>query len=95
MLREVELQNRKTSFLKNIDKCVFWDCDIETLDFSKSQAFIISRTLMRGTEREIGVVEKLFSLEEIIDAVERSPEADNKCKNYYKTLQRLRNDFKQ
>ena len=42
---------------------------------------MIARTLMRGTDKEIHFIESLFSLDDILKAVERSPEVDAVCRN--------------
>lgn len=84
-MTSIELKNL---FFNNVDKCVFWD-----LNFEKDLSFIITRTLMRGTAKEISFIEDIFSLSEIVQAIEKSPKADKKCKNYYKTLLRLYNEF--
>ena len=83
----------KKYFFENVDRCVFWDLNPESLDFEKDLSFIISRTLMRGTAKEISFIEKNFPLSRIVQAVEKSPEANEKCKNYYTALLRLYNEF--
>ena len=66
-------------FKAHIHPRVFWDCRFEELS-------MIARTLMRGTDKEIDFIETHFSLEDILKAVERSPEADAVCKNYYQYI---------
>ena len=82
----------KNLFLEKIRPSVFWDCDMQKLDFDKDINFIISRILMRGIDSEIHLVEDTFSLEKIVDAVEYSYEADDRCKKYYKMLKKLRHE---
>lgn len=77
---------QKNEILSKVSKHIFWDCDMQTLDFEKEKSFIISRILMRGTDREIRLIENMFSLKEIVQAVKNSFEADAKCINFYETL---------
>lgn len=73
-------------FKAHIHPRVFWDCRFEELSLKDSKYFMIARTLMRGTDKEIHFIETHFSLEDILKAVERSPEADAVCKNYYQYI---------
>lgn len=73
-------------FKANIHPRVFWDCRFEELSFKKNKYFMIARTLMRGTDKEIHFIESLFSLDDILKAVERSPEVDAVCRNYYRYI---------
>ena len=73
-------------FKENIHPRVFWDCNFEELDIKKDKIFIIGRVLMRGTDKEIHLIEDNFSLKEIKEAVEKSTEVDDVCVNYYRKL---------
>ena len=73
-------------FKANIHPRVFWDCRFEDLSLKKNKYFMIARTLMRGTDKEIHFIESLFSLDDILKAVERSPEVDAVCRNYYRYI---------
>lgn len=78
--------NLNIEFQKNIHPRVFWDCSFQKLDLEKNKYFIISRVLMRGTDEEIHFIEKNFSMKEILEAVENSPETDDRCINYYRKI---------
>jgi len=73
-------------FKANVHSRVFWDCHFDKLSLKESKYFMIARTLMRGTDKEIQFIETHFSLEDILKAVEKSPEADVVCRNYYRYI---------
>ncbi len=69
-----------------INKRVFWDVNPNTLDWDRHQNFIIVRTLEKGTDAEVKLIENRFSKKEIIDALESSREVSKKTMNYYATI---------
>jgi len=48
-----ELEIKKTPNINNIRKVIFWDTDINKIDWDKNSNSIIKRILERGNEKEI------------------------------------------
>ncbi len=69
------------------EKSLFWDVDFEKLDWEKNSCFIIERSLVRGGMKDVKNIMKLYTREQIIDAVKKSKNLDavthNFCSNYY------------
>ncbi len=68
-------------------KSLFWDTDISKVDVFRSKSHIIQRVLVRGGMQDIKKLMKLYSKEDIIEAVKKSRELDklthNFCSNYF------------
>lgn len=52
-------------FIGKIRKSVFWDTQMELIDFEKNKRFVIQRILERGNSNEIEYLIKLYTKEEI------------------------------
>ena len=53
-----EIQDRPN--LSNFRKIIFWDTDINTIDWNKNKRAIIQRILERGNEQEINEIIKFY-----------------------------------
>lgn len=49
----------------NLSTSIFWDIDINSLDYEKHARFIISRVLMRGTYEDWNEIKKYYGIERI------------------------------
>ena len=47
--------------IKLLSKRIFWDTDIQTLDYLKNRDFIIGRIVMYGTEEDEKLLYKIYS----------------------------------
>lgn len=53
---EQKLTDRKTPDLKKIRKALFWDTDIQRINWNKNRRAVIRRIFERGNEREINEI---------------------------------------
>ena len=65
-----------------LDKRIFWDVNPENLDWQKSKQFIIERVLVRGFTKDVRIIFKMYSREELKNAVLKSRTLDKKTANY-------------
>lgn len=69
------------------EKSLFWDVNPEILDWEKNRRFIIERSLVRGGMKDVKNIMKLYTRDQIIDAVKKSRNLDaithNFCANYF------------
>lgn len=61
---------------------LFWDADIDKIDLKKNQRYVIERVLMRGFTEDFYILLKLYSSEEIKNALMKSKELDPKTINF-------------
>lgn len=66
---------------------LFWDTAIEKIDLQKNKRYIIERVLTRGLLQDFYMLLKIYSTEEIKDALKKSKELDSKtahfCSHYF------------
>ncbi|MCZ2298231.1 MAG: hypothetical protein LC134_01990 [Chitinophagales bacterium] len=66
---------------------LFWDAAIEKIDIQKNKRYIIERVLTRGLLQDFYMLLKIYSTEEIKDALKKSKELDSKtvhfCSYYF------------
>lgn len=68
---------------KNLLKPIFWDIDINNLDFENHKKYTIERILQFGRSEHVNWMLKTFSDEDIIDAVKSSRNIDRKTANFW------------
>ena len=70
---------------------LFWDCPIENIDLKKNKRFVIERVLVRGFTNDFYLLQKIYTVEEIREALRKSRELDPKtiqfCSWYFKIPQ--------
>lgn len=64
-------------------KPIFWDIDINNLDFENHKKYTIERILQFGRSEHVNWMLKTFSDENIIDAVKSSKNIDRKTANFW------------
>ena len=66
---------------------LFWDTSIENIHIKINSRFIIERVLTRGFPEDFYLLTRLYSIEEIKDALRKSKELDAKtahfCSQYF------------
>ena len=65
-----------------LPKHIFWDIQIENLDFDKKKNFIIVRVFERGDYKEITQIRRYYGDETIINAVENAKFIDEETFNF-------------
>jgi hypothetical protein len=63
-------------------KYLFWDTPIELIDREKHKKSIVERVLTRGFLEDFYTLIKMYSKEEIIDAIKKSRVLDKKTANF-------------
>lgn len=63
-------------------KYLFWDTPIELIDREKHKKSIIERVLTRGFLEDFYTLVKMYSSEEITDAIKKSRVLDKKTANF-------------
>jgi hypothetical protein len=58
---------RPQDLLLQLTKAVFWNCDIEKLDYLRDKEFIIKRIIDAGLENDEIIMWKLYSYDDIKD----------------------------
>lgn len=61
---------------------LFWDCDTTSIDLKKNQRYVIERVLTRGFTEDFYMLLKIYSTDEIKDALRKSKELDSKTINF-------------
>lgn len=69
-IKEKEIQN--TPDLKILNKALFWDTDIQKINWEKQYKAIIQRVFERGTEEEKDEIIRFYGVEKIEKALEGS-----------------------
>jgi hypothetical protein len=61
---------------------LFWDTPIEKIDIEKHKRYIVERVVTRGFLQDFYILTKLYSTEDIKDALRKSRELDPKTVNF-------------
>ncbi len=61
---------------------LFWDSAPDKIDLQKNQRYVIERVLTRGGTEDFYLLLKLYSSEQIKDALRRTKELDDKTMNF-------------
>jgi hypothetical protein len=59
----------KNSTVPNLDRVLFWDFDIDAMDFEKAYKTIIARIVERGGKEEIDEIVRFYGLEKVVKAI--------------------------
>jgi len=79
----------------NISNRLFWDVDVETLDFSKNARFIIQRVIQRGTLEDWVAIKDYYGIDFIRKEITQMRSLDMKTFNFFSTYFELpKKEFK-
>jgi hypothetical protein len=67
---------------ESIDNRIFWDINPEKLDWQKNAQFIIERVLTRGFTKDVRLIFKIYSKQELKEAIIKSKSLDKKTANF-------------
>jgi hypothetical protein len=67
---------------ESIDNRIFWDINPEKLDWQKNAQFIIERILARGFTNDVRLMFKVYTTEQITEAVVKSRTLDKKTAHF-------------
>jgi len=70
------------SVKESINNSIFWDVDPEKLDWERNAQFIIERVLTRGFTKDVRILFKMYSEEQIKEATIKSKTLDKKTANF-------------
>lgn len=74
---------RITSKNELVLKSLFWDIDVEKVDFNKNRKFIIERILKYGLPEQVAWLLDNYTEKYIIEVVKISKNIDKKTANYW------------
>lgn len=78
-----KIRTMKFPFGQNL----FWDSDIDSIDLKKNSRYVIERVIMRGFTEDFYILLKIYSTQEIQEALKKSKELDPKsvhfCSTYF------------
>jgi len=66
-----------------LDKTLFWDIDINDLDFKKNTQFIVSRVLQWGDMEDYQQIKKYYGLSKIKNIAPKVKYLDRKSLNFW------------
>jgi hypothetical protein len=69
----------------NLPKHLFWDIDIESLDFSKNARFVIQRVIQRGTIENWITIKESYGIDLIMNEILLIKDLDSKTLNFFST----------
>jgi hypothetical protein len=61
-----EIKNRR---MPKLDRVLFWDVDIDAMDFEKAYKAVIARVVERGDQQEIDELVRFYGLEKVVTAI--------------------------
>ena len=70
------------SVKESINNSIFWDVDPEKLDWESNAQFIIERVLTRGFTKDVKMLFKMYTEEQIKEATIKSKTLDKKTANF-------------
>ena len=63
-------------------KYLFWDTPLEMIDMKLHKKYIIERVLLKGFLKDFYLLVKMYSTEEIVEAIKSSKVLDKKTVNF-------------
>lgn len=76
------LDEKLKSGLFPFSRNLFWDSETTSIDLKKNQRYVIERVLTRGFTEDFYMLLKIYSSNEIKDALRKSKELDSKTINF-------------
>lgn len=80
------LDNKIKSGIYPFNPNLFWDCNPDLIDFKKNQRYVIERVLTRGFIEDFYILLKIYTPDEIRNALRKSKELDPKTINFCSTF---------
>ena len=74
--------NSNKKIANSFSKHLFWDIDIEKIDFNKNSKFVISKVLQYGLYPDWKLLVKLYGLKHIADTAKTIKELDKKTASF-------------
>ena len=74
------------NFLKQLDKTLFWDTKIDSLDIKKYSDFIIGRVLSFGDIRDYHILQKMYNFQKIKKAGIKANYSNKKTINFWSII---------
>ena len=65
---------------------LFWDVDIENIDLQKNSRYVIERVITRGFTEDFYMLLKIYSTQQIQEALRKSKELDAKTAQFCSTF---------
>lgn len=59
----------KNSSMPNLNRVLFWDLDIDAMDFDKAYKSVIARIVERGDQEEIDEIVRFYGLEKVVTTI--------------------------
>lgn len=59
----------KNKRMPNLDRILFWDMDIDAMDFEKAYKSVIARIVERGNQQEVDEIVRFYSLEKVLKTI--------------------------
>jgi hypothetical protein len=85
---------KKPNFKKQFSQHLFWDIDINTLDFSKHKAYIVNRVMQYGLFNDWKIILEIYGLSSITDIAKNIRDLDQKSMEFLSLLSNIpREDF--
>ena len=60
---------KKNKEIPDLDRVLFWDFDIDAMDFMKAYKTIICRIVERGGQEEIDEIVRFYGLEKVVKTI--------------------------
>lgn len=74
---------------------LFWDIDLNTLDYNKNARFIIQRVIQKGSLKEWKIIKNFYGLDFIKNEILKIRDLDPKTLNFFSTYFSLKkNNFR-
>jgi len=90
-----QIKVNKNSYIKMLNKRIFWDLKIDKLDYKQDKQIIIERIAVHGTENDERIMNKMYRLNTIKKCLMNSYNLNEKVIKYYAfTLKAKEEDFK-
>ena len=80
------MANDKNEYIKLLNNRIFWDININRLDYRKNKQTIIERIAVYGTENDERIMNKLYSTRLIRKCLVKSDSLNEKTIRYYAFL---------
>lgn len=76
----------------NLPSHLFWDIDLESLDFSKNARFVIQRVIQKGSLKDWVAIKEFYGIDLILHEILMIRDLDLKTLNFFSTYFGLEKD---
>ena len=89
------MRKSKNEYIKMLHPRIFWDLNIDKLDYNHDKQIIIERIAVHGTENDERIMNKLYRIETIEKCLVNSSNLSEKVIRYYAFALKIKEeDFK-